>query len=374
MHDFMAEALRLAEKGRGTTAPNPMVGCVLVRDGAIVGRGWHERAGEPHAEVFALREAGERACGATAYVTLEPCSHFGRTPPCADALIAAGVRAVHVAMVDPNPLVAGQGLARLRAAGIEVHVGEREAEARRLNEVFVHFITTRRPFVIAKWAMTLDGKIATWSGHSRWVSGPEARAHVHHTRHEVAAILVGRGTALADNPRLTTRLPPETAVVPRHPVRVVLDSRGTLPLHLRLFDSDLPGRTLLATTSGAAPAWRAGLEARGVEVLTLPPDEGGRVALRPLLETLGQRGLSSVLVEGGACVHASFFTQGLVNKVHAYIAPKLVGGREAPGPLGNPGVATMDAAVRLVWRAVEPLGDDLFLAADVLVPDVMRDA
>ena len=195
MLDYMAEALRLAEKGRGTTSPNPMVGCVIVKEGKIVGRGWHERAGEPHAERFALREAGEQAAGATAYVTLEPCNHFGRTPPCSAGLIEAGIREVHVAMMDPNPIVAGRGIERLRAAGITVHVGQHEAEAKRLNEVFIHYITTRRPFVIAKWAMTIDGRIATHTGHSRWITGPSARAHTHQTRHEVDAILVGRGTA-----------------------------------------------------------------------------------------------------------------------------------------------------------------------------------
>ncbi|MCZ7568641.1 MAG: bifunctional diaminohydroxyphosphoribosylaminopyrimidine deaminase/5-amino-6-(5-phosphoribosylamino)uracil reductase RibD [Ardenticatenaceae bacterium] len=366
MGDFMGEALRLAARGRGTTAPNPMVGCVLVRDGEVVGRGWHERTGEPHAEVFALREAGTRAEGATAYVTLEPCSHFGRTPPCADALIAAGVREVHVAILDPNPLVAGRGIERLRAAGLAVHLGELEADARRLNEVFIHFITTRRPFVIAKWAMTLDGRIATRTSHARWISGPAARAHVHETRQEVGAILIGRGTALADNPALTTRLPHESDAVPRHPLRVVLDSRGTLPLTLRLFDSALPGQTLAATTAQAPLPWLDALRHQGVEVLVLPADATGRVALVPLLAAIGRREISSLLVEGGAAVHASFFAQGLVNKVHAYIAPKLVGGRDAPGPLGGAGVATMDEAVRLSWRAIERVGDDLFATADVL--------
>ncbi|MGB0388055.1 MAG: bifunctional diaminohydroxyphosphoribosylaminopyrimidine deaminase/5-amino-6-(5-phosphoribosylamino)uracil reductase RibD [Ardenticatenaceae bacterium] len=363
MQDYMAEALHLAQKGRGTSAPNPMVGCVIVRDGQVVGRGWHERAGEPHAEVFALREAQERARGATAYVTLEPCNHVGRTPACSESLIAAGISEVHVAMVDPNPIVAGRGIERLRAAGIRVYVGTHEAEARRLNEVFIHYITTRRPFVIAKWAMTIDGRIATHTGHSRWVTGAAARAHVHRTRHDVSAILVGRGTALADNPRLTTRLAENNQ--PRHPLRVVLDSRGTLPTTLRLFDPALPGQTLVATTEQASSAWLNKLDQQGVELLVLSPNSKGRVPLLPLLHELGQRQLSSLLVEGGAEVHASFFAQGMVNKVHAYIAPKLVGGRNAPAPLGGDGVRTMDQATQLAWQRVEPLGDDLLLVAHV---------
>lgn len=373
MLDYMAEALRLAEKGRGTTSPNPMVGCVMVKDGEIVGRGWHERAGEPHAERFALREAGERAAGATAYVTLEPCNHFGRTPPCSAALIEAGVREVHVAMMDPNPIVAGRGIERLRAAGITVHVGQHEAEAKRLNEVFIHYITTRRPFVIAKWAMTIDGRIATHTGHSRWITGPRARAHTHQTRHEVDAILVGRGTALADNPRLTTRLEnmgqyDGQNLIPSHPLRVILDSYGSLPTSLQLFDPTLPGQTLVATTPRASQRWLEQLNEQGVMSVVLPADVNGQVPLRPLLEELGRRQLSSLLVEGGGEVHASFFAQELVNKVHAYVAPKLVGGRDAPGPLGGVGVATMPEAVQLTWQEVKPLGQDLLMIADVSYP------
>ncbi len=373
MLDYMAEALRLAEKGKGTTSPNPMVGCVIVKNGEIIGRGWHERAGEPHAERFALREAGEKAAGATAYVTLEPCNHFGRTPPCSEGLITAGIREVHVAMLDPNPIVAGRGIKRLQAAGIKVHVGQHEAEAKKLNETFIHYITTRRPFVIAKWAMTIDGRIATHTGHSRWITGPRARAYTHQTRHEVDAILVGRGTALADNPRLTTRLDDMSndhgeKQTPRHPLRVVLDSYGSLPTSLQLFDPTLPGNTLVATTERASERWLEQLHAQGVMSVVLPADANGHVALQPLLEELGRRQLSSLLVEGGGEVHASFFAQELVNKVHAYIAPKLVGGRQAPGPLGGVGVGTMPEAVQLTWQEVKPLGQDLLMIADVSYP------
>jgi diaminohydroxyphosphoribosylaminopyrimidine deaminase/5-amino-6-(5-phosphoribosylamino)uracil reductase len=372
MSDYMAEALRLAEKGRGTTSPNPMVGCVIVRDGQIIGRGWHERAGEPHAERFALREAGERAAGATAYVTLEPCNHFGRTHPCSEALIAAGIREVHVAMVDPNPIVAGRGIERLRAAGIRVYVGQGKAAASRLNELFIHYITTRRPFVIAKWAMTIDGRIATHTSHSRWITGSTARAYSHRTRHEVDAILVGRGTALADNPRLTSRLDERSHQEARHPLRIILDSRGSLPTTLRVFEASLPGQTLVATTQQARSLWLEQLRKLRIELLILPPDANGQVPLLPLLEELGRRKLSSLLVEGGAEVHASFFAQGLVNKVHAYVAPKLVGGRKAPGPLGGTGVATMSEAVQLTWQEVKRLGNDLLMIADVNDPRANR--
>jgi diaminohydroxyphosphoribosylaminopyrimidine deaminase / 5-amino-6-(5-phosphoribosylamino)uracil reductase len=366
MTDYMKEALELAARGRATTAPNPMVGCILVKDGEVIGKGWHRRARGPHAEVYALQEAGESARGATAYVTLEPCSHFGRTPPCADALVKAGVARAHVAMLDPNPLVAGKGVQRLREAGIEVIVGEREAEARRLNEVFVRYITTRRPFVIAKWAMTLDGKIATHRGHARWISGEASREHAHSVRHQTCAILIGRGTALADDPSLTTRLPPGSDIEPQHPLRVVLDSRGLLPLSLRLFDPHLVGQTVVATTNQSTLAWRNALGEQGVEVLCFPQDERGRVDLLPLLEALGERQCSSLLVEGGAVVFGSFFEQKLVNLLHVYVAPKLVGGLDAPGPIAGRGVNKMSEAHQLHWRELEPLGEDWLLVAEVV--------
>ena len=254
-----------------------------------------------------------------------------------------------------------------------MHVGQHEAEAKRLNEVFIHYITTRRPFVIAKWAMTIDGRIATHTGHSRWITGPSARAHTHQTRHEVDAILVGRGTALADNPRLTTRLDGiaqngKQNQVPSHPLRVILDSYGSLPTSLQLFDPTLPGQTLVATTERASERWLEQLHEQGVISVVLPADANGQVPLCALLEELGRRQVSSLLVEGGGEIHASFFAQELVNKVHAYIAPKLVGGRDAPGPLGGIGVATMPEAVQLTWQEVKPLGQDLLMVAEVSYP------
>lgn len=361
--DFMERALRLAERGRGRTSPNPMVGAVLVKDGAdgtsdIVGEGFHPQAGEPHAEVFALRQAGEQAHGATLYVNLEPCCHYGRTPPCTQALISAGVAEVHLAMLDPNPRVAGQGRADLEAAGIRTVLGEREAEARALNEVFVHWITTGRPFAIAKFAMSLDGKIATHTGDARWITGSAARHHVHQLRDQVDGILVGVDTVIADDPQLTTRL--EGADV-RHPLRVILDSTGRIPPTARVLDPALPGQTMIATTEAMPPERRQALVDGGVEVLALPTDRG-RVSLAPLLTTLGQREVTSLLVEGGGTVLGSFFTYALVDKVLAFVAPIVIGGRDAPTPVGGAGVARIAEAWRLTRVQVQQLGPDVLIS------------
>lgn len=359
----MERALRLAERGRGRTSPNPMVGAVLVRDGAngtpdIVGEGFHPRAGEPHAEIFALRQAGEQARGATLYVNLEPCCHYGRTPPCTQALIAAGVAEVHFAMLDPDPRVAGRGRAELEAAGIRTVLGEREAKARALNEVFVHWITTGRPFVTAKFAMSLDGKIATHTGDARWITGTEARRYVHQLRDQVDAILVGIETVMTDDPQLTTRIEGVTDV--RHPLRVILDSTGRIPPTARVVDPALPGRTVVATTSGCPAECRRALADGGVEVLVLPADDG-RVSLTALLKTLGQREITSLLVEGGGTVLGSFFAHGLVDKVQAFIAPLIIGGRDAPMPVGGTGAARIAEAWRLAAVHVQELGPDVLI-------------
>jgi diaminohydroxyphosphoribosylaminopyrimidine deaminase/5-amino-6-(5-phosphoribosylamino)uracil reductase len=361
--DFMERALRLAERGRGRTSPNPMVGAVLVKEGTdgttdIVGEGFHPRAGEPHAEVFALRQAGERARGATLYVNLEPCCHYGRTPPCTQALIAAGVAEVHLAMLDPDPRVAGRGRAELEAAGIRTVVGEKEAEARALNEVFVHWITTGYPFVIAKFAMSLDGKIATRTGEARWITDLEARNYVHQLRDQVDAILVGVETVIADDPQLTTRL--EGTDV-RHPLRVVLDSTGRVPPTARVLDPALPGRTVVATTSACPTERRQALADGGVEVLVLPADDR-RVSLAALLTTLGRREITSLLVEGGGTVLGGFFAWGLVNKILAFVAPLIIGGRDAPTPVGGAGVAHIAEAWRLERVQTQRLGPDVLIS------------
>lgn len=321
----MQLALQIAEMGRSQTSPNPMVGAVLVKDGEIVGQGAHLKAGEPHAEVHALRMAGQRAEGATAYVTLEPCSHHGRTPPCADALIQAGVQKVVVAAVDPNPLVQGGGLVKLRQAGIETITGVLGSLAEQQNEAFFTWVRTKRPFVVWKCATTLDGYIAANSGHSSYVTGPESREAVQHLRQQYPAIGVGIGTILADDPRLTVRHLEHSDV--HQPLRVVFDSHLRMPTEARLLQE--PGETLVYTTEAgqrAREANRAPLSMKGIHTVVIPADESGRVSLADALVDLGQRGVHSLLVEGGAQLASSLLADQLIDKVVYYLAPKLLGG------------------------------------------------
>lgn len=381
---YMARALDLAAMGRSRTHPNPMVGCVIVKDGRVVGTGYHRKAGEPHAEVFALRGAGEAARGATVYVTLEPCAHHGRTPPCADALVAAGVARVVAAMVDPDPRVAGKGLERLRAAGIPAESGIMEAEARLLNRAYLKLKQSGRPLVILKWAMTLDGKIACASGDSRWVTGDEARAHLHQVRDQVDAILVGETTARRDDPELTARPPgpgplpgwaggidpgPDPDWAPRDPLRIVLDSLARTDLNSRLFSPELqdrpqPNKTLVAATKLASPVKLKAMRERGAETLELPERERV-VDLAALLDELGRRGIASLLVEGGARVHWSFLSQGLADYIMVYTAPKLIGGANAPGPVAGPGLQVMAEAWEAVIRKLTIIGSDLLVEGDL---------
>jgi len=354
----MARALELAARARGRTSPNPMVGAVLAKDGEIVGQGFHPQAGEPHAEIFALRQAGKRARGATLYINLEPCCHYGRTPPCTEALIQAGVTEVHMAMEDPNPLVHGKGRSALEAAGIRTFVGEREAQARQLNEEFIKYITTARPFVTAKFAMSLDGKIATSTGESRWITGEVARRRVHELRDVSDAICVGVNTLLADDPRLTTRLDKPDV---KHPLRVILDSRGRAPLDARVFDPVLPGKTIVATTAAMPAHHRAALEAQGVGVWLLPSDDEGRVDVAALVDRLGERVVISLMVEGGGSVLASFFEGRLVDKVLAFVAPLIIGGQDAPTPVKGTGASRLSGALRLERVSVERVGEDVLI-------------
>ena len=363
---FMQEALNLARRGLGRTAPNPAVGAVVVKEGRIVGRGYHREAGEPHAEVLALQEAGPDARGAVMYVTLEPCVHYGRTPPCVDAILAAGIREVHIATLDPNPIVHGQGVQRLREAGVRVFVGEGAEQARVLIEGFAHWIHTRRPWVVAKLAMTVDGKVATRKKHTRWITGPQARLWVHRLRDTVDAILVGRATVEADDPQLTTRLPDKTDV--HHPLRVILDSRGRLPLDARVFQPTLPGQTVLVATHALPPERRAALEAQGVEVWLLEADPQGRVSLPALLDALGARGVTTLLVEGGPTVLGSFLDQNLLNKIHALVAPVLFGGKDAPSPIHGLGVERADQGLRLQRVRYEQVGEDLLITGYLTDP------
>ncbi|MCL4459874.1 MAG: bifunctional diaminohydroxyphosphoribosylaminopyrimidine deaminase/5-amino-6-(5-phosphoribosylamino)uracil reductase RibD [Chloroflexi bacterium] len=360
--DYMARALALARLALGRTSPNPAVGAVLVKSGQVVGEGYTQPAGSWHAEVVALQKAGEMARGATLYVTLEPCAHFGRTPPCTQAIIRAGVAEVHMAMLDPNPLVGGRGRRQLEEAGIPTQVGEYEAEARELNESFIKYITTGLPFVVAKWAMTLDGKIATASGHSKWITGETARKRAHELRDVSDVILVGVNTVITDDPQLTIRLVGESGRPPRtrDPWRVIVDSRGRIPLTARVLSPALAQGTIIASTELSDPLKRKQMEESGAEVLLLP-EKDGHVDLSELIALLGKRGVTNVLAEGGGELLASLFTAGLVDKVYAFIAPKIIGGSRAPTPVGGLGIKSMAEALTLKDRRVEILDDDVLI-------------
>ena len=362
--DYMAQALALAEQGAGWTSPNPMVGAVIVKDGRIIGRGYHRRCGGLHAEREALAACAEDPAGATLYVTLEPCCHQGRQPPCVDAVLDAGIRRVVVGTADPNPMVSGRGIALLRARGVEVEAGVLEAECRRLNRIFFHYIRTRRPYVVMKYAMTMDGKIATRTGASRWITGPEARAQVHRDRNRYAAILVGVGTVLADNPLLTCRMEGG-----QNPLRIVCDTHLRTPLDRQLVRTAHQVPTLVATCS-TNPARVSPLEAAGCQVWTLPEREG-HVDLAALMERLGAQGIDSVILEGGGTLNWAALEQGIVHKVQAYLAPKLLGGRDAKSPVEGLGVATPAQGIPLKHTTVTRLGADLLLESEVDV-DVYR--
>jgi diaminohydroxyphosphoribosylaminopyrimidine deaminase/5-amino-6-(5-phosphoribosylamino)uracil reductase len=349
---FMRLALREAAKGVGRTSPNPAVGAVLVKNGRVVARGHHSRAGGPHAEVVALRAAGPRARGADLYTTLEPCDHYGRTPPCSVAVLEAGVRRVFVGSRDPNPLVNGKGIARLRRGGAEVVSGVLEAECDALNAPWFRYITAGRPWVTLKAAVTLDGKLATRTGDARWVTGPEARARVHQLRDRVDAVLVGSGTALADDPLLTTRLPGGRG---RDPLRVVLDSDLDLPPRLRLLRPDSSAKTLVAHASA-----RTRRTAPGVELLRCRRGPDG-VDLADLLAQLAARGVTHLLVEGGAAVHGAFLRAGLVDRVLVFVAPKIAGGDGISWVAGE-GPARMADALALEDVEIERVGDDVLVS------------
>lgn len=352
-HVWMAQALRLAERGLFSTSPNPRVGCVLVKEGVVVGEGWHERAGEAHAEVHALALAGAAARGATAYVTLEPCSHFGKTPPCADALIAAGVARVVVAMTDPNPQVAGRGMEKLRAAGIETACGLMKGLAHELNIGFVSRMERGRPWVRLKAAASLDGKTALHNGQSQWITGPEARQDGHRWRARACAILTGIGTVLHDDPQLSVR----GVETPRQPCKVVVDSRMVLPLNARVLD----GAPLILAVAQEKPDDSAQWRARGVEVLNLP-DAEGRVDLSLLLQELARRGINELHVEGGARLNGALLQAGLVDELLVYLAPCLLGER-AQGLFLLPELNALTGRKKLMWHDMRMVGADLRLRA-----------
>lgn len=352
---YMRRALEIARYAEGRTSPNPLVGAVVVNHGRIVGMGWHRKAGTEHAEIHALRQAGQLAQGAEIYVTLEPCSHYGRTPPCSQALIDAGVKKVVVAMKDPNPLVAGNGLAMLKSAGIEVIEGILGNEAAVLNEVFLKWITEKMPFTVLKTAMTLDGKIAAYTGASKWITNEVSRRYVHKLRDKYDGILVGIGTVLADNPSLTTRLADGEG---KNPIRIIVDSKGRTPLNARVLTDNM-AQSIIAVTEEAPQENIRALEAQGAVVLIV--NERGHVDLRKLFAMLAGKNITSLLIEGGAEINYSLVQARLIDKVHAFIAPKLLGGRTALSPVGGQGAAELDNALQLYDITAENLAGDILI-------------
>ena len=406
MQDYMQRAIALAAKGSGWVNPNPQVGAVLVKDGRIIGEGWHERFGDLHAERNAIASASEPLKNATLYVTLEPCCHFGKTPPCTEAIIERGISRVVIGSLDPNPQVAGKGAALLRKAGLEVTTGFMQRECDKLNEIFFHYIQTKTPYVLMKYAMTADGKIATFTGASKWITGEKARADVHRLRGRYAAILVGIGTVFADDPLLNCRINGG-----HNPLRVICDSGLRIPLESQIVQTAAVLPTLIATVSSDGEKI-ARLKEHGCDVLVMPdvpimpdvlaaldeadaprtasaPDDASasasssapassdarsnkRVDLKLLMKLLGERAIDSVLIEGGPTLHGSALEAGIVNKARCYIAPKLFGGRAAPSPIGGLGVNTPDDAFHLTNLMLEMFGEDYCIEGDVIGGAITR--
>ena len=354
---FMNRSLALAECGRGRTSPNPYVGAVIVNRGEIVGEGYHQKAGEPHAEIHALRAAGENAIGGTLYVNLEPCCHSGRTPPCTDAILTAEIANVYIAHQDPNPKVAGKGIQILEKAGVKTNIGLCADAAEKLNEIYIKYIKTGSPFVILKTAMSLDGKIATSTGESQWITSNTSRLKVHEIRDEVDAILVGIGTVISDDPSLTTRLPNRQG---KDATRVVLDSHGRTPTSAKVFNSESDAGVIIAVTPHASKESIVTLENAGADVFIVPEKEG-RVCFKSLMELLGARGITSVLVEGGGKVNTSALFSGVVDKVMCFIAPKYIGGKDAPGVFDGEGIQNLTDASELERLTVTQLDRDLLI-------------
>mgnify|MGYP002312117473 FL=1 len=359
--EYMRRAMELAERGVGFTNPNPMVGAVIVKGGKVIGEGWHERCGEWHAERNAFKNCTVPAEGATMYVTLEPCCHYGKTPPCTEAIIEHGIARVVVGMEDPNPLVAGKGIALLREAGIEVVCGVEEEALREQNRVLLKYISTKLPWVAMKTAMTLDGKIATRTGDSKWITGAEARAYVHELRHRFMAILVGIGTVVADDPLLNCRIEGRGV---RQPIRVVVDSNARLSLDSQLVKTAGEYRTIVAHTRFAPEERVKALRETGVEML-LCKEKEGLVDVRNLLELLGLSGIDSILLEGGGSLNYTFLSEGLADELYAFIAPKIVGGMNAKTPVEGAGMEKMADAINLELENVLNIGHDVLLKLKV---------
>lgn len=353
---YMARALQLALRGAGHTRPNPMVGAVLVKDGRIIGEGWHKQYGGPHAEVNAFASATEDPEGATLYVSLEPCSHYGKTPPCADLIIRKKVARVVAALEDPNPLVSGRGFRKLRANGIRVTVGVLAEEARHINDVFLTYVTRKRPFVLYKAAMSLDGKIACHTGESQWISSEKSREEVQRLRGILSGIMVGAGTVIADNPSLTCRMEEY-----ENPARIIVDGKLRVPVESRIFHE--PGRNIILTTSEASLEKKKALENLGVEMIEADSEEPGKVDLKSAMLALGIKGIDGILLEGGPTLAASALEAGIIDAVRFYIAQKIIGGREAPSPFAGTGAAHMNEVVPLTDAVYGTSGDDLWIQA-----------
>lgn len=356
-HIFMKRALELATQGIGYTNPNPMVGAVIVKENKIIAEGFHQNYGGPHAEINAFQNAKANVTEATMYVTLEPCSHHGKTPPCAYAIVEKGIKKVVIAMEDPNPIVSGKGIHILTENGIEVVLGVMKHEAQKLNEIFIKYITTKQPFCILKTAMTLDGKIATYEGDSKWISSQDSRTYVHKLRHQVSAIMVGIGTIIADDPMLTARLDKHPA---RNPIRIVVDTSAKIPLEANVLKIDDFTKTILVTTELASKDKIKQLESLGINVL-LTPLKNNQVDLKYLMTSLGERKIDSVLLEGGSTLNYSALDEGIVDKVISFIAPKIIGGAQAKTPVGGLGIPLMKDALILSDVSMSRFGDDLMV-------------
>ena len=352
-------ALSLSRLAVGYASPNPAVGAVIVKGGIAIGMGYTQPAGSDHAEIMALRQASEMARGATMYVTLEPCSHYGRTPPCTQAIIDSGVSEVHIALLDPNPQVSGRGVSKLNEAGIKTSIGEYQQEAYEINEAYIKHITTGLPFVIAKFAMSLDGKIATKTGDSKWITNNEARKYVHNLRHTMDAIMVGANTVVIDNPHLTARgCGGKGGVKKAQPLRLIVDSKGKVPLNAHIFDP--PGGLLIAVVKPLDPARKKVFTQAGAEVMELPSRDG-LVDIEVLLKFLGKRGIVNIMVEGGSKLFGSLFDRGLVDKVIAFISPVIIGGSTATSAVGGNGVSKITEALHLSQVNIKNFGDNILV-------------
>lgn len=361
---YMGRVLELAAKGSGSTSPNPLVGAVIVKEGRIIGEGWHKRAGEPHAEIIAIGNASEDVEGSTMYVNLEPCSHYGRTPPCAAEVVRRKFKRVVVAMEDPNPLVAGRGIKLIRDSGIRVDVGIQRLKALMLNDIFIKHITKKLPFILLKAAMTLDGKTAARTGDSKWISGELSREYVHHLRNRYSSILVGLNTVIKDNPELTARL---EGVENINPVRIIMDSKGRIPIDAKVLEIGKGKRTIIAATEDMTEEKKKCLENKGAELI-ITDKKDGKVHIKQLVGELYEKGIDSILLEGGGTAAASFMEEGLIDKAAFFIAPVIIGGKTAPTPVMGSGVEFIRDGFKLKHQKVSIIGQDVLIEGYLNVP------